>query len=261
MNILEKIAKDRKDLVDFKKSIFPLKNLMNLAEKEKIGDFEFKKALEKKGLSFICECKKASPSKGIIDKEFKYLDIALEYEKAGADAISVLTENKYFLGKDEYLKDIATNVSIPCLRKDFIIDEYMIYEAKILKASAILLIVSLLNKEQLCEYIDIANSLGLSALVEVHNKRELDLALNNKAEIIGVNNRNLKDFSVDNTNTKNLKSFVPNDIIFVSESGIKTREDVRELQKLGVDAVLVGETMMKAKDKTKMLLQLRGYND
>lgn len=161
------------------------------------GNFTFEKAIKKPGLSFICECKKASPSKGIIAQEFPYLQIAKDYEAAGADCISVLTEPKWFLGSDQYLKKIADAVSVPCLRKDFTVDEYMIYKAKMLGASAVLLICSILSEEQIKEYISICDELGLSALVEAHDECEVRMALNAGARMIGVNNRNLKDFSVD----------------------------------------------------------------
>ena len=216
------------------------------------------KALRNPGISFICECKKASPSKGLIAPDFPYLKIAKEYERAGADCISVLTEPKWFLGSDEYLREIAAEVKIPCLRKDFTVDEYMIYEAKLLGASAVLLIAALLPESQLKEYIGICDELGLSALVETHNEAEVDDALCAGARVIGVNNRNLKDFSVDTENSKRLRKLIPRDILFVAESGVKTAADVRSLRAIGADAVLVGETLMRAADKTQKLNELRG---
>lgn len=222
------------------------------------GSFAFEKALRKESISFICECKKASPSKGLIAPEFPYVKIAKEYEAAGADCISVLTEPKWFLGRDEYLKEITDNVSIPCLRKDFTVDAYMIYEAKLLGASAVLLICSILKKEQIREYLGICDELGLSALVEAHDEAEVEMALNAGAKIIGVNNRNLKDFSVDTKNSRRLRKLIPRQVLFVAESGVKTPEDVRSLYEIGADAVLIGETLMRAHDKKAKLTELRG---
>ena len=221
--------------------------------------YPFEKALRKEKISFICECKKASPSKGLIAEEFPYLDIAEDYEKAGADAISVLTEPKWFLGKNEYLKEIAQHVSVPCLRKDFTVDPYMIYEAKVLGASAVLLIVAITTDEKLKEYLHIAHALGLSAIVEAHDETEVKRAADAGAEIIGVNNRNLKDFTVDIHNSIRLRNLVPENILFVAESGIHTREDVEELEKGKVNGVLIGEQLMRASDKKAMLRQLRRY--
>ena len=222
------------------------------------GDFEFEKALIGKDIAFICECKKASPSKGIIAEDFDYLGIARQYEAAGADCISVLTEPKWFLGSDAYLEEIARAVSIPCIRKDFTVDEYMIYEAKLLGAKAVLLICSILEKEQISEYIKLCDELGISALVEAHDEKEIETALMCGARIVGVNNRNLRDFSVDTQNSTELRKMVPDDVIFVSESGIKTPEDVELLRRCRVDAVLIGETLMRAQDKRSMLNKLRG---
>ncbi|MGN0961987.1 MAG: indole-3-glycerol phosphate synthase TrpC [Clostridia bacterium] len=221
-------------------------------------DFPFEKALKAPDISFICECKKASPSKGLIAPDFPYLQIAKEYENAGAAAISVLTEPKWFLGKDAYLREIADEVSIPCLRKDFTVDEYMIYEAKLLKAKAVLLICALSDKEDLQKYIGICDSLGLSALVEAHNEEEIKKALSAGARIIGVNNRNLKDFSVDTENSKRLRSLVPPEILFVSESGVSSAADIASLREAGADAVLIGEALMRAEDKKAKLAELRG---
>lgn len=208
-------------------------------------------------MSFICECKKASPSKGLIETDFRYLEIAREYEAAGADCISVLTEPKWFLGSDEYLKEIAKTVSIPCIRKDFTVDEYQIYQAKTLGAAAVLLICSILSEEQLGEYIKICDSLGISALVEIHNEKEAGMAVRAGARIIGVNNRNLKDFTVDTANSKKLRDLIPDDIIFVSESGVKSTDDIRAIREIGADAVLIGETLMRADDKKAKLDELR----
>lgn len=220
--------------------------------------FSFERALQKPGISFICECKKASPSKGLISPDFPYLQIAREYEAAGADCISVLTEPKWFLGNDDYLREIAAAVSIPCLRKDFTVDEYMIYEARLLGASAVLLICSILSEAQIKEYIDICDQLRLSALMEAHDEAEVQTALNAGARIIGVNNRNLKDFSVDTENSRRLRELIPRDVLFVSESGVQNADDVNRLRDIGADAVLVGETLMRAADKKSMLNHLRG---
>ena len=222
------------------------------------GEFAFENALKKPGISYICECKKASPSKGIIAEAFPYLQIAKEYEAAGADCISVLTEPKWFLGKDEYLKEIANSVSTPCIRKDFVVDEYMIYEAKVLGAQAVLLICSILSKEQIREYIQICDELGISALVEAHDEGEVRMAIEAGARIIGVNNRNLKDFTVDTGNSQRLRELVPNNVVFVSESGVKEASDIEQLREIGVDAVLVGETLMRAENKKEKLKELRG---
>lgn len=208
-------------------------------------------------MSFICECKKASPSKGLIEPDFRYLEIAREYEAAGADCISVLTEPKWFLGSDEYLKEIAKTVSIPCIRKDFTVDEYQIYQAKTLGAAAVLLICSILSEEQLSKYIKICDSLGISALVEIHNEKEAGMAVRAGARIIGVNNRNLKDFTVDTANSKKQRDLIPDDIVFVSESGVKSTDDIRAIREIGADAVLIGETLMRADDKKAKLDEFR----
>lgn len=221
------------------------------------GNFEFEKALAGEDIAFICECKKASPSKGLIAPDFPYLEIAKEYEKAGANCISVLTEPKWFLGADSYLQEIAAAVQIPCIRKDFTVDDYMIYEAKVLGAKAVLLICSILTEEQIKEYIGVCDSLGLSALVEAHDEAEVEMAVRASARMIGVNNRNLKDFSVDTENSRKLRAMIPEGVIFVSESGVKTKEDVAALREIGSDAVLIGETLMRAADKRAKLDELR----
>ena len=222
------------------------------------GDFRFEKALAKDGISFICECKKASPSKGVIAEDFPHVQIAKDYEAAGADCISVLTEPKWFMGSDEYLREIAANVSIPIIRKDFVVDEYMIYEAKLIGASAVLLICSILDENQIKDYIGIADSLGLSCLVEAHDEEEIEKALRAGARIIGVNNRNLKDFTVDINNSVRLRKLVPSNVLFVSESGMKTRDDIKTLEENGTNAVLIGETFMRSDNKAAMLNELAG---
>ena len=205
----------------------------------------FYDAIEKKGISFICELKKASPSKGIIKEDFNYLEIAKEYNKC-ADVISCLTEPYFFLGNDEYLTNVKMNVNIPVLRKDFVLYEYQIYEAKAIGADAILLIVAILNKETLKKFIDIAHSIGLGCLVEAHDEKELEIAISCGAKVVGVNNRNLKDFTIDMNNSINLRNKAPKDILFVSESGIKTRSDIKLLEENDVNAVLIGETLMRS---------------
>ena len=257
MTILDQLADHARERVAEAKAIRPLEDVKAAALALPKGDFPFEKALRKPGLSFICECKKASPSKGIIAEDFPYLEIAKEYEAAGADCISVLTEPKWFLGSDKYLQEITSTVSTPCIRKDFTVDEYMIYEAKLLGASAVLLICSILSADKIREYIGICDELGLSALVETHDADEVKTALDAGARIIGVNNRNLKDFSVDTGNSMRLKELVRDDIIFVSESGVKDASDVAALKKAGVDAVLVGEALMRAEDKKAMLESFR----
>ena len=220
--------------------------------------YPFEKALGAPGISFICEVKKASPSKGLIAAEFPYLSIAREYEAAGAAAISCLTEPDFFLGSDEYLREIAAAVKIPVLRKDFTVDPYMIYEAKVLGASAVLLICAILSDSELLEYGKIARALGLSALVEAHDEREVERALRVEHGIVGVNNRDLKTFTVDCGNSVRLRKMVPDDRLFVSESGIRTAEDIAVLRQNGTDAVLIGETLMRSPDKAAALRELRG---
>ena len=258
MSILDKLADYARERVETSKKNISLEEMKEQALKLPKGNFEFENALKKKDIAFICECKKASPSKGIIAEEFPYLQIAKEYEKAGADCISVLTEPKWFLGSDEYLKEIANSVSIPCIRKDFTVDEYMIYEAKVLGASAVLLICSILSEDKIKEHIKICDSLGISALVEAHDENEVKIALNAGARIIGVNNRNLKDFSVDTDNSKKLRSLIPGNVVFVSESGVQNADDVAKLREIGASAVLIGETLMRAEDKTAKLAELKG---
>ena len=258
MSILDELAAHARERVAEAKNNISISEIRRLALSMPKGELSFEKALRKPDISFICECKKASPSKGLISVDFPYLQIAKEYEAAGADCISVLTEPKWFLGSNEYLREIAASVSIPCLRKDFTVDEYMIYEAKVLGASAVLLIVSILSETQLHEYIKICDELDLSALVEIHDEKEALTAINAGARLIGVNNRNLKDFSVDTENSKRLRNLIPRNILFVSESGVKTASDVQTLREIGADAVLVGETLMKAKNKCEKLKELRG---
>jgi len=219
--------------------------------------FPFEKALAKEGLSVIAEVKKASPSKGVIAEDFPYREIAEEYEAAGADAISCLTEPERFRGSDRYLREIAAERHIPILRKDFTIDPYMIYQAKVMGASAVLLIAAILSDEELKSYFEIADSLGLSCLFEAHDAEEVKRCLAAGARILGVNNRNLKDFSVDITNSIRLRDMVPSDILFVSESGIATPVDVHILKQNGTDAVLVGEMLMRSSDKSALIAEMK----
>ncbi len=258
MTILDSFADYARQRVEQAKRETALEEMKERALSMPMGGFEFEKALKKPGVSFICECKKASPSKGLIAPDFPYLEIAGEYEAAGADCISVLTEPKWFLGSNDYLREIAAAVKTPCLRKDFTVDEYMLYEAKTLGASAVLLICSILSERQIRDYLDICIGLGLSALVEAHDESEVVTALEAEARIIGVNNRNLKDFSVDTDNSRRLRELIPENVLFVSESGVKSPEDVKKLRNIGADAVLVGETLMRAADKRAKLAELRG---
>lgn len=257
-DILEQIAEHNQQIYLDRKLDVSLTKMMDMAYAVPGTDFAFENKLKEEGMSFICECKKASPSKGVIAEDFPYLDIARSYETAGASCISVLTEPKWFMGSLDYLEEIASEVSIPVLRKDFTVDEYMIYEARARKASAVLLICSILDSQTLGKYIRICDELGLSALVEAHDKNECDMALGEGARVIGVNNRNLRDFTVDPTNCLRLRDYVGDKALFVAESGVKRREDIVELERAGVDAVLIGESMMRAEDKTEFLNNLKG---
>ena len=258
MTILDQLADFARERTEKAKKKIPPEEIRRQALALPKGNFAFENALKKPDISFICECKKASPSKGLIAPSFPYSEIAKAYEAAGADCICVLTEPKWFLGNDAYLKEIASTVSVPCLRKDFTVDEYMIYEAKVLGASAVLLICSILSEEQIKEYISICDELGMSALVEAHDESEVQAALHAGARIIGVNNRNLKDFSVNTDNSRRLRERIPRGVLFVSESGVKTAGDVAKLRQIGADAVLIGETLMRAADKRAKLDELRG---
>ncbi len=262
MSILNQIADFTKKRVYEAKKKEPLnyikKMALSMLDNNSNNNFCFENALKKSDISFICECKKASPSKGLISPDFPYLKIAMEYEKAGADCISVLTEPKWFLGKDKYLKEITNKVSIPCIRKDFTVDEYMIYESKILGASAVLLICSILNLDEIKRFMSICNTLGLSALVETHDEEEIKIALDAGARIIGVNNRNLNDFTVNTENSFKLREMIPKDVLFVSESGVKSYNDIKRLREIGADAVLIGETLMRAENKKAKISELKG---
>ncbi|GHU35554.1 indole-3-glycerol phosphate synthase [Spirochaetia bacterium] len=267
--ILDDIATSTRRRVEKAKAALPMKAALAQIHRDSAGDRAtvFEQALAAPGLSFICEVKKASPSKGLIAQDksgapfFPYLEIAQEYENAGADAISVLTEPEYFLGSDDYLREIAATVHIPVLRKDFILDPYQIYEAKLLGASAVLLICALLDTATLTEYIGIARTLGLAALVEAHSADEVHSAINAGARIIGINNRDLKTFTVDLAVTGRLRELIPAGITTVSESGIRSADDIRILSEYGIDAVLIGETLMRSGDKKEALATLRSTGD
>lgn len=256
--ILDELAAAAEDRIAGQKKECPTEMLRSRAEQmDSNTGFPFERALAAPGMSFICEVKRASPSKGLIAPDFPYLQIAKDYEAAGASAISCLTEPKWFRGSDTYLKEIAAAVHIPVLRKDFTVDEYMVYQAKVLGASAVLLICAILDDAQLRDYFQLADALGLSALVEAHDETEVERAVRAGARVIGVNNRNLKTFEVDIHNSVRLRSRIPEGCLYVSESGMRTAADVGTLYRNGTDAVLIGETLMRAPDKKTELDRLR----
>lgn len=256
-NILEEIAEKTRERIQKEKRQFPLDQLKTLAEKAPQQP-SFLEALKKPGMSYICEVKKASPSKGLIAPEFPYLEIAKEYEAAGASAISCLTEPFYFMGSDTYLREITETVDIPVLRKDFTVDKYMIYQAKAFGAAAVLLICAILNDQELLEYRELAETLGMDALVEAHDENEVARALKTGAKIVGVNNRDLKTFRVDMNNSIRLRNLASDNVVFVSESGIKNAGDIAILERNRVGAVLIGETLMRSPDKKAALENLNG---
>ncbi len=258
-DILEEIAAYTRERIAGEMVKEPLSSVRHRAEERTGKPPSFYEALSGKEMSYICEVKKASPSKGLIAKNFPYLDIAKEYETAGASAISCLTEPHWFMGKDSYLEEITSEVGIPVLRKDFTVNEYMVYQAAAIGASAVLLICSILDDVQLKAYRQLAEELGLDALVEAHDEAEVERAAGSGARVIGVNNRNLRDFTVNMDNSIRLRGLVRDEsVIFVSESGIQTQEDIRRLKENGIAAVLIGETLMRADDKKKMLEQING---
>lgn len=260
MTILNEIAERTIKRVEECKKNKPLEELK--AEVQRMDadtGYPFEQAIRKEGLSFICEVKKASPSKGLIAPEFPYTEIARDYERGGASAISVLTEPYYFQGSDRYLQEIRQEVSLPLLRKDFVVDEYMIYEAKVMGADAVLLICGILSDDQLRQYFQLADSLGLTALIEAHDQEEVNRALKTGARLIGVNNRDLHTFTVDINNSIRYRKTVPEDILFISESGIRGREDIARLVENGVDGVLIGETMMVAPDRVEAVREFLSY--
>ncbi|WP_337475887.1 indole-3-glycerol phosphate synthase TrpC [Acidaminococcus timonensis] len=256
LDTLAEAARQRVAEAKKQKSLPELRKEAEALPRDRAGSF--RKALNRPGLNFICEVKKASPSKGLIASDFPYMDIARQYEAAGAAAISVLTEPTRFLGSDRYLEEIRKAVQTPLLRKDFTVDEYMVYQAKVLGADAVLLIAALLSDSELREYRLAAESLGMDALVEAHDEEEVERALGSGARVLGVNNRNLKDFTVDIGNSLRLRPLVPKTIPFVAESGIRTRQQTAELELAGVNGVLIGETLMRSPDMKAMLEQLRG---
>ncbi len=221
------------------------------------GREHFQAALEKPELSFICEVKRASPSKGLIAKDFPYLEIAEDYKAAGADAISCLTEPKWFLGSDQIFREIREVVDTPMLRKDFTVDEYQLYQARLLGADCVLLICALLDTRTLEQYLSICEDLGLSALVEAHDEKEISSAVDAGAAIIGVNNRNLKDFSVNLNNAARLRDQIPPGVLYVAESGISRPEDAAAVRAMGADGVLIGEALMRAGDRRASLRAFR----
>ncbi len=257
--ILETIAQANKKRYNEIQKRLPLEEIKRRAlSMEVTNEFAFEKALAKDGISYICEVKKASPSKGVIAPDFPYVQIAKEYEQAGASAISVLTEPEWFKGENSYLEEISKAVSLPLLRKDFTVCEYQIYEAKAIGASAVLLICALLDTDTIKKWIKLCDTLGLSALVEAHTEDEVKSAISAGARVIGVNNRNLKDFTVDLGTCTRLRKLVPKDILFVGESGIKTSKDIADLRNAGVNGVLIGETLMRSPDKRAALEDLNG---
>ena len=255
--ILKQLADYAKERVEKAKQIVSPEEIETAAIRLPTGGKRFLETLKKNDFSLICEVKKASPSKGIISPDFPYLEIAESYEKAGADCISCLTEPKWFLGSNAVFDEIRNKVSVPMLQKDFTVDEYQIYGAKCLGADCVLLICALLDTGTLKKYIRICDSLGLSALVETHNEEEIKSAVKAGAEIIGVNNRNLKDFTVDISNSANLRRLIPQNTVFVAESGITSPSDAQMLRKAGADALLIGEALMRAKDRAAFISECR----
>lgn len=256
--ILDELAAYAQQRVLADKQAHPLEELKQRCETvSSRTPFAFEQALRADALSFICEVKKASPSKGIIAPDFPYLDIAKQYEQAGADCISCLTEPKWFLGSDTIFTDIRAAVQTPMIRKDFTVDEYQIYQAKLMGADAVLLICAILDTQTIARYLGICETLGLTALVEAHDAAEIQSAVDAGARVIGVNNRNLKDFSVDFSNASRLRDLIPPESIYVAESGVSCAADVAALRSIGADAVLMGEVLMRAPDKTALLREMR----
>ena len=259
MTILDKLADLSRERVRAEQAVIPEAELRELAQALGRGNGEtFLAALRKPGISFICEIKKASPSKGLISPDFPYLKIAAEYERAGADCISCLTEPAYFLGSDQIFREIRDRVRLPMLRKDFTVSMYQLDQARVMGANAALLIVSLMDGQTLGMYLERCEELGIAALVETHDEAEIRTAVAAGAKIIGVNNRNLKDFSVDFDNAARLRDRIPAGCVYVAESGVKTPEDVEHLRQIGADAALIGEALMRAEDPAAMLKQLKG---
>ena len=259
MNILDKLADLSRERVRAEQERIPEGEMRARARETGRGNGEaFLSALKKPGISMICEIKKASPSKGLISPDFPYLRIAGDYERAGADCISCLTEPEYFLGSDQVFREIRAAVKLPMLRKDFTVSAYQLDQARVMGADAALLIVSLLDGKTLERYLERCGELGIAALVETHDGEEIRTAVSAGARIIGVNNRNLKDFSVDFGNAARLRDLIPADCVYVAESGVRTPEDIQRLREIGADAALVGETLMRAEDPAAALLRLKG---
>lgn len=258
MNILDKLADLSRERAKREQETVSAEELQEQAKALGKGNGEaFLSALKKPGISFICEIKKASPSKGLISPDFPYLKIAAAYEQAGADCISCLTEPEYFLGSDDIFREVREKVSLPMLRKDFTVCEYQLDQARVMGANAALLIVSLMDERTLTAYLEHCEELGIAALVETHDEEEIRKAVSAGAKIIGVNNRNLKDFSVDFGNAARLRDRIPPECIYVAESGVRTPEDVQRLRQIGADAALIGETLMRAEDPAETLKSLR----
>lgn len=255
--ILDEIAAYAAQRVACAKESMPLEKLREAALTIPKGELRFKQALQTKEMSFICEVKKASPSKGVLSEDFPYLSIAEDYQTAGADCISCLTEPKWFLGSDEIFRTIRSAVTAPMLRKDFTVDEYQLHQAKVLGADAVLLICALLDTNTIAHYLGICDTLGLSALVEAHDEAEIESAVQAGAQIIGVNNRNLKDFTVHFENAARLREKIPPNVLFVAESGVTGAKDITRLKEAGADAVLVGEALMKAPNRRALLEEFR----
>ena len=258
MTILDEIATYAKLRVEKDKEAISPEEMKELAKAlPKANRQLFYDAVAKEGLSFICEIKKASPSKGVIDPVFDYKGIAKAYTEAGVDAVSCLTEPKWFQGSDEIFKEVRSVVTAPMIRKDFVVDEYQIYQAKVLGANCVLLICSILDTGSILRFLDICEEIGLAALVETHDEEEIRRAVSAGSRMIGVNNRNLKNFTVDFTNAQRLRDFIPEDRLYVAESGVALPSDVTKLARAGANAVLVGEAMMRAADKKEFLLKMR----
>lgn len=255
--ILDELAEYARARVENAKKRISFQEIRERAMSLPKGNFRFQRALENNEMSFICEIKRASPSKGIISEEFPYLEIAKEYEAAGAQCISCLTEPKWFMGSDEIFCDIRSKVNLPMLRKDFTVDEYQLYEARCMEADAVLLICALLDTKTIFQFLMRCEEMRICAIVEAHDEEEIKSAVSAGARLIGINNRNLKDFTVDFTNTLKLKDKIPADILLIAESGIKSQEDIKALKKAGVDAVIIGESLMKAKNKGELLESFR----
>lgn len=258
MSILDELAAYARQRVEQSKQEKPLEEVKREALSMPRGDFRFERALRKEGGAVICEVKKASPSKGIISEVFPYLDIAREYERCGADCVSCLTEPKWFLGSDEIFKSIRAEISLPMIRKDFTVDEYQIYEAKLMGADAVLLICAILDEDRLTRYLAVCEELGVTALVETHSEEEIKTAVRTGARVIGVNNRDLRNFTINFDNALTLREHIPDDRIFVAESGVASPADGAMLLKNGADAVLIGEALMRSSDKGAFIGEMLG---